>query len=487
MSFRKRIFIISILTVGAVLAIVISLSWSRIMKLELDHLDDRLCMEAKRIISINQTQNIENNVTQYRVRKTLLTEDSLVADLVDKLHIDSASQLMLFIQSSEYVALLKAQGIELQGLLTTLGWQRVQPMPLDKQKMNAANTTPKASCLLASFEHQHKQWRASYLQSPDSQSLIAVDIDATTSELQSSLREALIVIFPFSLLLSIIGSWFIATNTIKPINRLHRSMDRVTQKGLSQRLSTQDEDKEFKLLIDAYNTMLNRLEKSFQQSSRFSADAAHELKTPLTILRGKIEQAIIMDDTAQLDLNAILDEVGQLSAITRKLLLLSQSDSGAMVLHLEYINMSLLLDELTADMEILSDELTDQLVLDCKIAAGLNTKGDVVLLKQLLNNLLVNVMRYSIHEKGVTIEAYQSDAYIEVTISNFCITMPKEVRRKLFDRFYRGEPERLQGITGSGLGLSLAREIARAHGGDLLLEKSEMDVFVIRLLLPIVS
>ncbi|WP_352311372.1 HAMP domain-containing protein, partial [Psychrobacter sp. W2-37-MNA-CIBAN-0211] len=89
------------------------------------------------------------------------------------------------------------------------------------------------------------------------------------------------------LLLSILGAWIISTNTIKPINRLHKAMDKVTQKDLSHRLPEHKEDKEFKMLIDAYNMMLDRLEDSFQQVSRFTADAAHELKTPLTVLRGK--------------------------------------------------------------------------------------------------------------------------------------------------------------------------------------------------------
>jgi signal transduction histidine kinase len=260
-------------------------------------------------------------------------------------------------------------------------------------------------------------------------------------------------------------------------------MDKVTQKDLSHRLPEHKEDKEFKMLIDAYNTMLDRLEDSFRQVSRFTADAAHELKTPLTVLRGKLEQAVLSENPSQLDLNAILDEVGHLSAMTRKLLLLSQADSGSMALHFEPINITELVDELIADMTLLSDELE----LDCEIEKDLITKGDIVLLKQLLNNLLVNVMRYSLTHKVVTIHTRQNESVIEVVISNFCLPILNDVRVKLFNRFYRGEPAYTQGISGSGLGLSLAREIARAHGGDLSLEPSESEVVTMRLLLPIVK
>ena len=477
--------------------VVISLSWSRIMKVELDHLDDRLCMEARRIISTRtHPKPIKSPLIESETLSQLpISNDSgllgnqFINDLVDKLRINSANQLMIFVESDKDSTLSNSKGAEIQKIISNSKRAEVQKVisrlswANANQFESADKNRTKFNCQLASFEHHENQWRASYYRRDNSKSFIAVDVAATADQLKSTLREALIVVIPFSLLLSVLGSWFIATNTIRPIKRLHKSMDRVTQKDLSHRLPEHKEDKEFKMLIDAYNTMLDRLEDSFQQISRFTSDAAHELKTPLTILRGKLEQAVISEDSSQLDLNAILDEVGHLSAITRKLLLLSQADSGSMALHFEPINMSDLLDELTADMELLSEHL----VLDCSIEPSLILDGDIVLLKQLLNNLLVNMMRYSLHEKGVTIQAKQNENCIDVVISNYCVVMTEGVREQLFDRFYRGELDQLQGVSGSGLGLSLAREIARAHGGDLIIEPSLQDVFTIRLLLPIVK
>ncbi|MEH6712774.1 MAG: ATP-binding protein [Paraglaciecola polaris] len=473
MYFRTRIFAISILTVSVVLTVVITLSWSRIMKVELDHLDSRLCMEAKRMAPRLDAKG--------EARKLLassgseLPDDKLIDDLVDKLRVSSPNQLMVYVASSALGMLRASEGADVQDIIGTLNWGNTDEFKSTNNKPN------NAVCQFVFFTHKQTQWRASSFYASQIKSVIAVDVAATTSELKNTLRAALIVIVPLSLLLSIMGARFIATYTMRPINRLHKSMDKVTKKDLSHGLPQHKEDQEFKVLIDTYNTMLNRLEESFQQTSRFTADAAHELKTPLTVLRGKLEQAVLSEDTSQLDVNVILDEVGYLSSITRKLLLLSQADSGSMALYLESINMSDLLDELTTDLELLSDEV----VLHCSIKRGLMLKGDIVLLKQLLNNLLVNVMCYSLHEKGVTIKAKQSAACIEVVISNFCSPMLKDVRRQLFERFYRGEPEHTQGISGSGLGLSLAREIARAHGGELRLEPSENDLFVMRLQLPI--
>lgn len=467
MSFRTRIFSISIFTVSVVLAIVITLGWSRIMRVELEHLDSRLCMEAKRMLPRKNTDKNE------------LAGNRLINDLGDKLRVNSPDQFMVLVESRISGSLIQSEGSDKQLLTDIFKWAKNDAVSLASNDGNRVSL----HCQFISFEHQTSKWRASLYEAAHAQSFIAVDVAATTNELKETLETALIFVVPFSLLLSIFGAWFIAINTIRPINRLQNSMDKVTQKNFSHRLPEHKEDHEFKVLIEAYNTMLDRLEESFQQTSRFTADAAHELKTPLTVLRGKLEQAVISEDPSQVDLNAILDEVGHLSAITRKLLLLSQADSGSMALHLEAINLTGLLDELTADMELFSQELR----LNCSIERGLTLKADSVLLRQLFNNLLTNAMRYGLQEKSVTIKANRNESGIEVLISNFCQPISDNVREHLFERFYRGELEHTQGISGSGLGLSLAREIARAHDGDLTLEPSQSDVITMRLYLPTIK
>jgi len=190
---------------------------------------------------------------------------------------------------------------------------------------------------------------------------------------------------------------------------------------------------------------------------------------------------VISENTQKIDLNEIMDDVGNLSAITRKLLILSQADSGFLALHHAPINITDLLDELIDDLDLLSD----QIPLHCHIDRELTLNGDGLLLKQLFNNLLSNAIRYSRAEEGIVINAQRIDQFIDVKISNHCAPISQETRLHLFDRFSRGELDRIQGISGSGLGLSLAREIARAHGGDLVLEPSADDVVAFSLRLPI--
>lgn len=467
MHFRTRIFAISIFTVGAVLATVITLSWSRIMQVEMSHLDARLCMETRRIIPRFDDQGVARNLLL--PGGTGEAAESLLADLVSKLRVGSPDMLMFRTESADPRFLITTAEERSQALIESLDW--------------ISASRGRSRCQVASFEHQGRAWRAGLLQVQDKTSFVAVDVAATSTELKATLREALSMVVPISLLLSVLASWLITSHTIRPVRRLQQAMGLVTQKDLSKRLSGQGEDREFQVLIEAYNTMLDRLENSFQQVSRFTADAAHELKTPLTVLRGKLEQAVLSGDASRLDLNAILDEVGQLAAITRKLLLLSQADSGSMALHLQRVDITGLLDELIADMELLEDGLEVR----CELEQGLATQADLVLLRQLLNNLLVNVIRYALPGGEVSVRAGQRDGAIEVLISNACLPMSAEIREKLFDRFYRGEPEHARGSSGSGLGLSLSREIARAHGGDLTLEPGAEDRFMIRLSLPCVK
>ena len=124
-------------------------------------------------------------------------------------------------------------------------------------------------------------------------------------------------------------------------------MEAVNQQSLEHRLPAGREDREFKELIDAYNRMLDRLEASFHQATRFSADAAHELRMPLTSLQGQIEQAMRLsgDEPIQVQLSQMLDEAGRLSSITRKLLLLSQADAGKLALLRTPVDLSSMLQD----------------------------------------------------------------------------------------------------------------------------------------------
>jgi two-component system, OmpR family, heavy metal sensor histidine kinase CusS len=233
-----------------------------------------------------------------------------------------------------------------------------------------------------------------------------------------------------------------------------------------------------------FNQTMARLERSFTQTARFSADAAHELKTPLSILQGELErtlQAAAPGSELQQRLSGLLDEVRYLSTIVRKLLLLSLADAGQMRLYKTDVDLSELLIDLASDIELISPDLTVQL----EVASGLNIQADRPFLIQVLQNLISNATKYNLPSGWVRIEAEQRDRFVFVRIANRSNDIPASDRLAIFDRFYRGDPARTKQVEGLGLGLSLAREIVYAHGGDLTLDDTPTGETAFTLTLPI--
>ena len=272
-------------------------------------------------------------------------------------------------------------------------------------------------------------------------------------------------------LLIALGGSLIAKRALRPIETLTATAEGMTAKELDQRIPETQEDREFMRLIGVFNAMMERLEKSFHQATRFSADAAHELKTPLTILQGELEQAMqrapVGSDEQQV-YTSLLDEVTRLKGIIRKLLLLSRADAGQLRIQGKPVNVSSIVQGLAEDMEILAPTLK----LEMQAQPELWIQGDSDLIRQVLGNLTNNAMKYN--RRGGLIRIYlRGDAeQVRFSIANTGKTIKEADRDRIFERFYRTDSSRNRNVGGVGLGLSLAREIARAHRGDLTLGKN---------------
>ena len=287
----------------------------------------------------------------------------------------------------------------------------------------------------------------------------------------TEMRNAFLLAAPLALGFIGLGAWFLSGRALSPISSLTATMESVTAKGLDQRVALRHEDEEFRRLIQVFNGMLERLERSFLQATRFSGDAAHELKTPLAILQGQIERAMAQCEAGspiQTHLTDILDEVQRLGTISRKLLLLSLADAGRLRLHVIRLDLSQVLADLLEDAEMLAPELD----VSGSIAPGLMVKADAALLQQVLHNLLGNAIKYNLPNGWIRISASLEGGRVEVSIVNSSVGIPQADHERIFERFYRADPAHNRQVEGVGLGLSLSREIARAHGGDLVLADS---------------
>ena len=164
-------------------------------------------------------------------------------------------------------------------MLDNLRWLAVTDL---ERLTQPEDTQGNAECERAFFRSNDAHWRVARSVISGASGVVAANMAAPIAEIRTALLSALWVEIPVSLVLIALGAWLLSAYTIKPVNRLRQSMKSVTPTAMDQRLNASGEDHEFAELIHTYNTMLERLESSFLQASRFSADAAHELKTPLT-------------------------------------------------------------------------------------------------------------------------------------------------------------------------------------------------------------
>ena len=291
-------------------------------------------------------------------------------------------------------------------------------------------------------------------------------------------------IIPVILLIVILGALFLTRKMLQPTFKIQASLQNLNSRDLSVRISTTNEDREFIEFINVFNAMLERLEKSFMQASRFSSDAAHELRTPLTIIQGQVERAINeapLGSTNQIQLTLIADEIQRLSAITQKLLLLSQADAGRLYLDLQSINISDILDELVSDASMFEQQLDIQ----SKIQKRIFFKTDPNLFQQLLNNLWTNALKYNLPDGWIEIIAFTQGGQLHLSFSNPSKGITTDSTAQLFERFYRDDSAHNRKIDGTGLGLSICREIAVANKGTLTFDIDANNIVTVKLIAPL--
>jgi signal transduction histidine kinase len=278
------------------------------------------------------------------------------------------------------------------------------------------------------------------------------------------------------------AAWILAGRALLPVRRLSAAASRITAAELEARLEMRGEPREFKQLIEVYNGMLDRLEASFKQARRFSADAAHELNTPLTILQGHLDALLQQEQKTerQADLTIALEETQHLREIIRKLHLLSQADAGNLPMESQAVELPALVKEVLEDARAMAPGMTFESQLDDKTLI----QGDPNLLRQLVFNLLSNAIKYNRPDGRVQIQLFTRDRMVCLEISNTGAAIRPEDAGRLFERFYRGHPARDARVPGRGLGLALALEFAHAHGGNLRLSENQDDRITFCLELP---
>lgn len=270
------------------------------------------------------------------------------------------------------------------------------------------------------------------------------------------------------------GAYWIAGSALRPVRKMSDAVTRISAANLSTRLNFNGPHDELKELADAFDAMLNRLERAFEQQNRFVADVAHELRTPLATLQTNLDIAArnlhaTYDDYCAL-LATIRRAVTRLEHLVVALLTLATAEQTLMQ---EEVVLEPLLEEVVANLQPYAESHYVTLRLVSQTEASVY--GDPHLLAQVFRNLIENGIRYNHQEGSVTISIVETPEDVAIRVKDTGIGIAKEEQEHIFERFYRVDRSRSRHKGGAGLGLSIVQHLLSLHKGSIMLEHSSSD------------
>ncbi len=272
------------------------------------------------------------------------------------------------------------------------------------------------------------------------------------------------VLAPVMLFVAISGGWIMAGIILKPIDDIGSMARQITARNLSHRIPERAVKDELGRLIDLMNGMIARLQSSFDEIRTFSLNVAHELKTPLAILKGESEIALAKslseDETKEL-ITTYLEETSRMARIVDDLLLLAKAEAGQVPIEVEQVDVRKLVQDLFEDAQLLASGKDLRIELVCSEPAVVT--GDRLRLRQLFRILLTNAIQYTDAGGSVRLGCRRNGQRAEVSVEDTGIGIPAESIDRIFERFYRVDQARTRSKGGSGLGLSIAKWIVETH------------------------
>lgn len=268
-----------------------------------------------------------------------------------------------------------------------------------------------------------------------------------------------------TLVVTCFGGIFLADRAIKPITAMTQTAQEISEHNLNLRLKKTTED-EIGTLTDVLNGMLDRLQQSFEALRRFTANASHEIRSPLTVLQGEIDVALRRERTAQEYKDVLTrnrEEVERLSHLATNLLTLARADAGKLELAQEYIDLSQIARETLNHFSHIQNR---HIALHAPQAAYI--LGDSDALKRVLSNLITNSIKHTAPHDTIDITITTSNNQAQLTVTDTGRGIAPQDLPHIFERFYRASSTRP--TAGSGLGLAICQEIALAHNGHLSAE-----------------
>lgn len=322
------------------------------------------------------------------------------------------------------------------------------------------------------FASKGKHWAMHHFahrmtDSPDRvvQALVAIDVSETIS-LIDSLRNALVAIgFTGAAMIATL-TWIATTRALAPLKRVAHEAERMTAQALGQPLSVANAPVEVRGLVTSINQMLSRLEKSFASLEQFSADIAHELRTPVNALLTQTQVTLSRERSIndyRETLHASLEELDRLQRMVGDMLFIARAERGVKNTTLETADLTRIAHEIVEYVELIASENNQVIVVDGKLTA----RGDPLMLRRAMTNLLTNAVRYAPSNARIALSLATRDGHAVVRVVNpYQELLTQAEVDRLFDRFSRYSRGQAGQHAGLGLGLSIVQSIMRVHNGQ---------------------
>jgi len=291
---------------------------------------------------------------------------------------------------------------------------------------------------------------------------------------ETTLRNLLIIIIfavPLTLLIASGGGYFLANRALSPIDKITNTAREISHSNLSERIEMRSNtNDEIARLIDTLNQLLDRMDNAFNRQKQFTADASHELRTPIAVIRAQVEE-VLDNETVSREkyhqaLYAVKKQIVHMGNLIGQMLLLSRVDENKNQLEKESFDFNFLVESLMEEMENLAQIKSISLITKIE-NRPLYIKADQSLITQLLLNLIDNAIKYSNEGGKVILKVDNLGDKLKIEVKDEGSGIAEEHLNNIFERFYRVDKSRSRKNGGSGLGLAICRWIAKAHQGEI--------------------
>lgn len=290
----------------------------------------------------------------------------------------------------------------------------------------------------------------------------------------------------FSAVAAVLGgvfTYFISGHALKPLTDFSDKIEEVSAQNLTDSFIEENNIKEINRLAKEYNKMLERLNGAFEVQKQFTANAAHELRTPLAVMQLKLDmynssERLSNDESAAETIKLLTEQCEQLNKTIKTLLDMSELRSVARD---DIINIGSLIEEVIADLDPLSDEKNIKVTSDCD---DITITGSDILIYRMVYNLTENALKYGTQGGKVCVTTRSTDNKVLISVADNGNGIPNNLKERIFEPFFRVDKSRSRVLGGVGLGLSLVNEIVKAHNGTISVKDKKPNGTVFEVSLP---